>query len=433
VTGSQPATRRTLASRVLVDVAPLRASPAYRIYFVAQLGGLLCRQLLVVAVPFDVYERTGSTLLVGLVGLVQAIPVVFMSIVGGVLADARDRRSILIAVNALTAVSALALAVATMATALWPTFVLIAVNAGLNGLESPVRSAIVPSLVGRELIPAAAALTQSVDQLLQIAGPAGGGVLIATTSVQTTYIVAAVGAGLTAVLVLPMRKFARSTTGGHARPSAIVDGWRYLRAVPVLQQIILIDLNAMVFGMPRALFPAIGTGMLGGNAATVGLLYGAPGVGAMIGALTTGWTVSVIRQGRAIVIATVVWGAAIAAFGLVRSVPLALVLLALAGLADVVSTVFRNTILQTRTPDRLLGRVTSFKTALSGAGPRLGDAEAGAVASAVSPQFSVVSGGVASVVGSLLVVWLGRDIWWQRRGDHDPEHDHDRAARPTQP
>jgi predicted MFS family arabinose efflux permease len=157
--------------------------------------------------------------------------------------------------------------------------------------------------------------------------------------------------------------------------------------------------------MPRALFPALGLGVFGGGASTVGLLYAAPGTGALIGALTTGWVGRVRRQGLAVYVSVAVWGMAIAAFGLTSSLPLALALLAVAGGADVVSAVFRNTILQMSVPDALRGRLSSVHIAVVTGGPRVGDAEAGAVAALTTPKFSVVSGGLACVAGALLLAW----------------------------
>jgi MFS family permease len=159
----------------------------------------------------------------------------------------------------------------------------------------------------------------------------------------------------------------------------------------------------MVFGMPTALFPAMGTQVFGGDAFTVGLLYAAPGVGALLGALTSGWVSTVRRQGRAVVYAVVGWGGAMAVFGLTGSLPLALVMLGLAGAADVVSAIFRGTIVQLNTPDELRGRVTSMHMAVVAGGPRLGDLEAGVVAAVTSVRFSVVSGGVACVLGALAI------------------------------
>jgi len=186
---------------------------------------------------------------------------------------------------------------------------------------------------------------------------------------------------------------------------------RYLRHQRLLASTFLIDVNAMVFGMPRALFPALGTGLYGGGAGTVGLLYAAPAGGALIGALMTGWVGNVRRQGRAVVVAVVVWGAAIAVFGLIPILWVGLLLLALAGAADVISAVFRNSILQTTVPERLQGRLSGVFTAVVTGGPRLGDAEAGAVAAAAGVQASVVSGGLACVAGVGVIVWRIPELW----------------------
>jgi MFS family permease len=187
--------------------------------------------------------------------------------------------------------------------------------------------------------------------------------------------------------------------------SSVAEGLRYLKGRRLLAGTFLIDINAMVFGMPRALFPAMGLTVFKGGNATVGLLFAAPGAGALIGAVFTGWVSGIRRQGRAVIVAVIVWGAAIAAFGLVPLLPLALLCLAVAGAADVVSAVFRNTILQSTVPDALRGRLSAVHIAVVTGGPRLGDAEAGAVASLTTPQFAVVSGGLASVAGALLIAW----------------------------
>ena len=191
----------------------------------------------------------------------------------------------------------------------------------------------------------------------------------------------------------------------------MLEGWRFLVSKPVLAQIMALDVVAMVFGLPRALFPLIGTVVLGGDASTVGLLHAAPAVGALAAALTAGWVSSVRYQGRAIVLAVVGYGVAIIAFGFTRSLWPALVCLALAGVADLISTVFRSSLQQLSVPEPLRGRVSAVKVALSGAAPRFGDAEAAAVAQVVSPMFSVVSGGLLSIVGALSIAWRGRTIW----------------------
>jgi predicted MFS family arabinose efflux permease len=195
---------------------------------------------------------------------------------------------------------------------------------------------------------------------------------------------------------------------------SIREGWRYLKSERLVQSLFLIDLNAMVFGMPRALFPAIGIEVLGGDASTVGLLFAAPGIGSLAAALGSGWVSRVRMPGRVVVYSVLVWGATIALFGLSSSLVVGLVLLAIAGGADVISAVFRNTILQLAVPDRMRGRLTSLNTAVVAGGPRLGDLEAGAVASAVSIRFSVVSGGVACVLGALAVARFMPQLWRYR-------------------
>jgi MFS family permease len=193
--------------------------------------------------------------------------------------------------------------------------------------------------------------------------------------------------------------------GGGTRPGwrSIAEGLRFLKERRILQANFAIDLNAMIFGMPSALFPAIGTTLLGGDASTVGLLYAAPGIGALAAALTSGWVATIRRQGRAVMTAVIVWGLAITAFGLTRSVGVAMTMLAVAGGADVISAVFRNTILQMSVPDSLRGRLSGIHIAVVSGGPRLGDFEAGAVAGLVSVPFSVVSGGVACILGALVI------------------------------
>ena len=191
------------------------------------------------------------------------------------------------------------------------------------------------------------------------------------------------------------------------------------RGRQVIQGAYLIDINAMVFGMPRALFPALATTLFGGGAATLGFLYAAPGAGALVGALTTGWVGRVRRQGLAVIVAVITWGIAITCFGLVSWLPGALVLLAVAGWADVISAVFRNTIIQLAVPDALRGRLSGLQIAVVTGGPRIGDLESGAVAAAFGDTVSVVSGGLACIAGALL---LARLLPGFRKQRTPPEH-----------
>jgi MFS family permease len=351
-----------------------------------------------------------------LLGLAQLVPLLVCSLIGGSLADAVDRRKLLLVMQVLLAATSagLALNAASDHPAVWPLYVFSAAAAGLSGIDAPTRSAVIPGLVGLDQVPAAAALQQTLIQVGQLAGPALAGLVIATVSLSAAYWLDVVTFGFATVCLLAMAPMTPEGGGTRAGFGSVAEGLRYLKGQRAVQGTFLIDLNAMVFGMPRALFPALGTELFGGGAGTVGLLYAAPGAGAFVGAITTGWVSSVRRPGRAVVIAVVVWGAAIAAFGLSSWLPLALLLLAIAGGADVISAVFRGTILQVTVPDRLRGRLSAINIAVVTGGPRLGDAEAGAVAALTTPQFSVVSGGVMCVGGALVLARLLPElVGWQ--------------------
>lgn len=389
----------------MVDVTPLRQVPGYRWLFLGMLfvhGG---RQLTIVAVPFQVYQLTDSTLAVGLLGLAQLVPLLLVSVVGGALADAVDRRRLLVISQVTLAATAAGLLWNSLAAEplLWPLFVLVAINAGVSAIDSPARHAIVPGLVGPELLPSSLALNQTLTNTAAAALPAVAGLLIATAGLPFCY---ATEMMLFLIGALLMRRVPNVPTEGGGRVfgmASIVEGFSYLKDQRLIQATLLIDLNAMVFGMPTALFPAMGTGVFGGDAFTVGLLYSAFGVGALVGSLTSGWVSSVIRQGRATIIAVMGWGLAIAIFGLTDSLPVALVMLGLAGAADVVSAIFRGSIVQLTAPDELRGRMGGMHTAVVAGGPRLGDLEAGVVSELTSIRFSVVSGGLACIVGALLI------------------------------
>ena len=387
----------------MVDITPLRRVSGYRWLFGGMFVMQVGRQLTVVAVPIQVYEITGSTLAVGLLGLVQLIPLLLVSLVGGALADAIDRKRLLWlsqVVMALTGAGLLSNSLAD-SPALWPLFVLSAANAGISAIDSPARTALLPGLVGRALLPSALALNQTQTNIAKAAIPAIGGLLIAVSGYPVTYGLQMMAFAVSAVLIM---RIPNVKTEGGGRPfsmSSILEGFRFLKPRRVIQAAFLIDLSAMVFGMPTALFPAFGQEVLGGDAFTVGLLYTAPGIGALVGALTSGWVAHVRRQGTAVVLAVIGWGVSIAVFGLTSSQALALVMLALAGAADVVSAIFRGSIVQLSVPDSLRGRLSSMHMAVVAGGPRLGDLEAGVVAALTSVRFSIVSGGLACVLASL--------------------------------
>jgi MFS family permease len=408
---------RGLARRILLDLTPLRRSRDYRA-LIAGLGvSVLGNQLTTVAVPFQVYAITRSSLVVGLVSLAQLFPLIFGSLLGGSLVDAVDRRKILIVVETIGALCSAALALnADLGPQLWPLFLFPAITAALSGIDSSARNAMLPGLVGMELLPASNAIFQSLFQTGAIVGPAVAGLLLAGAGVHLIYWIDAVSflIAMSAVLTMspqPVPAAGEPGPGGSApapaRPGwrSTLEGLRFVRRSQPASGAYLIDVNAMVFGMPRALFPALAATVFGGGATTVGLLYAAPGAGALIGALTSGWVGRVRRQGRAVVVAVLIWGASIAAFGVAHWLPLALLLLAVAGWADVLSAVFRNTIIQFAGPDGMRGRLMGVQMAVVAGGPRLGDLEAGAVATAFGDTVSVVSGGLACIAGALLIAW----------------------------
>lgn len=369
------------------------------------------RQITVVAVPYQVYLLTGSTLAVGLLGLVQAVPLIAAGLYAGSFADRFDRRLVMVASLTVLGLTSLALALgaATGRAQLWFIYAVTAAAAAVSTAEHAARSATVPRLVPPARLAAALSLTQVLFQFAFVVGPSAAGVIIAAAGLQWAY---AIDVGCFAVAlgcVLLLRPLPPTTEG-----RGVVIGWRapvealaYARGNPVLLAIFAVDLNAMVFGMPRALFPALAAHLFRVGPQGLGLLYAAPGAGALAGSLLSGWVSRIRRQGVAVLWAVGAWGAAITLFGLAGSAfPLALGLLAVAGAADMVSAVFRHTIIQLSTPDRLRGRVSALNSMVVTAGPRLGDVEAGGVAALTSPVFSVVSGGILCLLGVAAIAAL---------------------------
>jgi MFS family permease len=399
---------RSSRRRVLLDVTPVTESREFRLLFTGQLVSFFGRQLTIVASSLQIFLLTGSSLQVGLLSLAQLGPIIACSFIGGTLADAIDRRRVLIVANIVMAASSVGLAInaAVGRPQVWPIYVFTAIGAGLSSVDSPTRSAVVPSLVRRDQISAAAALNQTGYQFGSVAGPALAGVVIGTMSLSAAYWVDVATFGIALIMLVRLPSLLPEGGGTKAGFGSAKEGLRYARRERVVQGVFLIDINAMVFGMPRALFPQLGTELFHGGAGTVGLLYAAPAAGAFLGAVTTGWVSRIRRQGAAVLWAVVVWGLAIAAFGATTWLPLGLLMLAVAGAADVISAVFRGTILQLHVPDRLRGRLQALNIAVVTGGPRVGDLEAGVVATATNAQVSVVSGGLACVAGVALFAKL---------------------------
>ena len=400
-------------ARFVVDVSPLRRYRHFRRLWAGQVVSGMGTQLTLVAVSFQAYSLTRSTLVVGLIGLAQLLPLLAGALWGGTLADAMDRKRVLVLtqVAMAAAVGGLVVNAGRPHPAVWPLFVCTAAGAGFQGVDWPARRAALPMLVDDRDVTAAIALQTTIQQLALVAGPALAGVLIATIGLGAVYgiDVATYGVALVAALLLPA--LVPSGGGTPMGLRSMTEGFRHLRRQRLLSATYWIDLNAMIFGMPRAVFPALGVGLFGGGAGTVGLLYAAPGAGALAGSLFTGWCTRVRHQGRAIAACVVVWGVTIALFGIIPVLWIGLTLLALAGAADVVSAVFRQAVQQRTVPEHLQGRLSGTFFAVVAGGPRLGDAETGAAAAVGGPQFAVWSGGLACVVGVGVLIWRVPELW----------------------
>jgi MFS family permease len=359
-----------------------------------------------VAVPVQVYAMTHSSLAVGSIGLAVGVPFIAVGLLGGSLADALDRRKLVIVTSSGLALLSFvfALQAALNLNQLWLLYVVVAVQSCLFAVDQPARSTFIPRLLPSERISAATALTQLSFQLSGTVGPLLAGIVIAEAGLKAAYFTDA--ATFTIAIYTVVRLRPMPPEGGGAAPglAAVAEGFRWVRNQPVIAMIFLVDLNAMIFGMPRAVFPALAATHFGGGSRTVGLLYAAPAIGGLLGAAFSGPLAHVRRQGMAVLMSVTIWGASIAGFSVSRSLLLGAILLAVAGAADMVSAVFRQTILLQNVPDALLGRLSALNFVVVAGGPRFGDLEAGGVASLTSPVFSAVSGGLACVVG---VVALG--------------------------
>jgi MFS family permease len=397
---------RGLLARIAVDIRPLRESRDFRRLWFGTGISAVGSQITTVAIPFQLYEETGSTLLVGLLGIAALVPLLIVPIYGGAVADAVDRRRMLL----LSDVALLVVTLGLLANSLlpdphiWALFAGEALGTGAYGFQRPARNALTPKLVGEDQLLAAIAVEDVVFTLARVAGPALAGVLIAVFGLPGAYGIDAgtFGASLFAIWLLP--KVPAAPDADRPSLQSILDGFRYVAHKRVLLGIFVVDTIAMIFGMPRALFPAFAD-ELGGGPTVLGLMYSSLFAGALVASLTSGWMGGIRRQGVAVCIAAGAWGAAIALVGLAQSVVMALFFLALAGAADFVSAVLRGNILLTVTPDSLRGRLSGIELAQVAGAPEIGNVEAGIVASLAGVRASIVSGGVLTVIGTAVCVF----------------------------
>ena len=392
--------------RIAIDTTPLR-HPAYRRLFVGQGVAFVGFQVTAVAVPVQVYDISRSSFWVGILGVVGLVPLVVFGLWGGAVADAVDRRKLLLVSSWVTWVVTLALLAQAMAGLdnLPLLLVLVAVQSAAFAVTSPTRNAIIPRLLDRSLVPAANTLNFTVTNVGTVAGPLLAGVVIARYGgFPAAYAIDAVlftVALFAAYRLPPLPPIAEADQLSRPGLRSVAEGLRFIAVQPVLLMSFVVDIIAMVFAMPRALFPEVAETRFGGEQA-VGWLFAAVAIGAVVGGLSSGWIGRVRRQGVALTAAIVVWGAAVALSGLAATLWLTVVLLAVAGAADLVSAVFRQTILQVYAPDEMRGRLQGVFIVVVAGGPRLGDLRAGATAAVAGATFSWTVGGIACIVAVVL-------------------------------
>jgi MFS family permease len=392
---------RDFAARIPVDFSPLREYPDYRRLWIGQAVTFAGSEMALVALPYQIWQLTHSTLALGLFSLTALVPLLTLTIAGGAIADAFDRRRMVLLTETLQALGVGGLLVnsllphpSVVALFALATVVESCFSAGVGAMRSlPQR------LLPEEVFAQAGALDSIYYGVGGIAGPALAGAIIGVAGLPTVYAIGTVSFAATVIALWGLPPMPPHPDADRPSLRSIADGFRFIAREKVILGFFVVDTNAMVFGMPLALFPAIAARF--GNPALVGYLYAAPAGGALIAGLGSGWVGHVRRQGIVVVVAASLWGAAIVGFAYADRFWLALVLVGLAGLADQVSAIFRNAMLLARTPDRLLGRVRGIEFMQVASAPSLGNVEAGVVASLTSIRFSVASGGLLCIAGTL--------------------------------
>jgi MFS family permease len=417
-TDEAPAVASDKRPGLFLDIRPLRESPAFaRLWFGNTISGIGA-QMTIVAVGLQIYDLTSSTFAVSLVGVIALVPMIAAGLYGGMLADAFDRKTVLIWSSLLAWAATIGIAVLAWAGSevIWPLYALTTLNAVAVTVVNATRGSIQARLVRRELLPAASALTGVAIGLFVTVGPALGGILVAAAGFRWTYTVDVVLflAALTGIVTLPkLPPIGERHTPGL---ESIRQGIRFLKTAPNIRMSFIVDIVAMTFGRPHALFPAIGALVLGGGSVTVGVLTAAGAIGALILSVFSGRITGIRRQGSAVGWAIAAYGACILGLGLVLlltgerasgsnvasiapvALAFAVLFMAGSGAADNVSAIFRSTMLQSAAPDNMRGRLQGIFTVVVTGGPRLGDLFVGLVATAGALWAPPVLGGILIIV-----------------------------------
>ena len=404
---------------MLLDLSPLRRHRDFRLVFVGQLVSTFGSFITYVALPVQVFELTKSSAAVGLIGSVQLVPLALTALWGGALADALDRRKLLLRCEALMTLGSLAL----VANSLSPRpsvvllFAVAAFTAAVNGFHRPALEATTQKLVEPAELAAVSALTSLRGTAAAIAAPALAGIAIAALGLPATYAIEVATFAISLAALAAIRAMPPADHSEPAGLATIVEGLRYAAKRPELIGTYVVDVVAMTFAMPMAVFPALAE-QLGGTA-TVGFLYSAMSIGALVVTLFSGWTRGVRRRGAAIVLAAAVWGLAIFALGFARSLPLAVACLAVAGAADMVSGLFRMTLWNETIPPTLRGRMASIEQLSYMTGPLLGNVRAGFMAERFGLASSIAWGGLLCVAGVALCIPALPAFWRYRQAAPD--------------
>ncbi len=391
---------------MFLDLTPLRVSRDYRLLFFGQLISFFGSMMSFVVVPIQMYQLTGSNLMVGLIGVAEFVPMFTLAFVGGALADAVDRRKMLrLTEIGQTVTTAILLGNALLPNPrIWVLFVCVGLHAGLAGLQRPSFEALIPRIVPLDLMSAVSALNSIRFNVGLIFSPILAGLIASGFGAKFAYALDLLTFAASLAAVWLIRPVPPAPDADRPNFESIKKGFRYAMSRQELLGTYLIDINAMLFGMPKALFPALAVGF--GVGSSVGFFYSAIAVGALLASLTSGWTAKIHRHGLAITCAAALWGAAIIFFGFSNNLWLALFFLGAAGFFDMISGIFRGTVWNQTIPNHLRGRLAGIEMISFLTGPMLGDAESGIVAHLLDVKTSIIIGGVLTVVGTIILAML---------------------------
>lgn len=404
-----------------IDISPLKKNRNYRYLFIGQFVSFIGTMLSLVTLPYQVYRLTESTLAVGLLGIVELVPLLLTAFIGGALADTMDRRKLLLWSESGMAFGCLLLVINASLPEphLWVLFVISALMSALNGFHRPALDAMTPRLLTHDQIQAVSVLSALKYNIGAIGAPAVAGLLISTVGIAWTFAIDFLSFIISLVALSRITKMGPLEQSEPPSFKSILEAIRYAVSRPELLGTYIVDIVAMIFGMPNALFPAVAESL--GSVKMVGWLYSAPSIGALIVTLFSGWTKNIQRHGAAVVYSALLWGFAIIAFGMAKQWIWIIFFLAIAGAADCLSGIFRTTIWNQTIPDRIRGRMAGLEMISYMSGPLLGNAEAGLIASVTNTQVSIISGGILCVLGVGLSVFL-LPGFWKYHSEHNSKH-----------